>query len=199
MVLSAEGPSGSGADAETCILAHRKKGKGFEMSAQWVDYVDLGDKRDMAVFKLTTKQGQNQTDYQLGSVHLTPDDPDRGEQMIKVADWLVAQGSKPSIVMGDFNWGYKKKSGVENYRGENKVTELHEQEELFQLFHSLSYLGKGSTGDLRTNKGFRKGAYFYDQFLMTPALANQLADAFCNSPSRFLRSWRWVLRPSLRW
>ncbi len=176
MVLSAPTPSGSGFVAETAILAYRKNGQGYVISAIWLEYADLGDKRDMGVFKVTlTKNGETK-ELLLGSVHLATDDPERGEQMIKVADWLVARKQQWAIVMGDFNWGYKKTSGVQNYLGEEKVTQYHIDGELFHVFHDLSYLGKAQAGKLRTNLGFRKSGYFYDQFLTTPPLADKMAD-----------------------
>ncbi|MCK4659904.1 MAG: hypothetical protein KAV82_10325 [Phycisphaerae bacterium] len=176
-VLLAPTPSGSGLGAETVILAHRKSGKGYTMSAAWDGYADLGDKRDMGVFKLTLTKDDQTKEMLLGSVHLTPEDPDRGQQMIKVADWLVARKQQLAVVMGDFNWGYKKTAGVQNYLGEEKVKQHHADGDLFQIFHSLSYLGKATEGKLRTNMGFRKGGYFYDQFLTTPPLASKMADS----------------------
>ena len=175
-VFTADHPTGTGAGTETAILAHRNHGNGFAISGQFKTYVDLGDKRDMAVFRLKLAKGSDKKELLLGSVHLTPEDPDRGEQMEAAADWLVSQGDKGAIVMGDFNWGYRKTSGVENYKGEDRVAELHAAGKIYQLFAPLSYLGKGDATNLRTNMGFRKSAYFYDQFLMTPKLAGKMAD-----------------------
>ena len=177
-VIRAEQPSGVGAGRETAIMAYRTQGQGFAITADWGKYADLGEKRDMALFQITMTQAGSSTTQTMtfGSVHLTPEDPDRGQQMIKVAQWLVEQGDARAIVMGDFNWGYKKTSGVENYKGEHRVRELHAQGKVFQLFHELSYLGKAKPGQLRTNMGFRKDGYFYDQFLTTPAVAKALVD-----------------------
>lgn len=176
MVIVPPSPSGTGRGTETTIIAYKKICKGYEISAEWDSYVDLGDKRDMAVFKLILSKNIDSKDIHVASVHLTPKDPDRGQQMIKVAEWLVSQKQNRVVVMGDFNWGYKKTTGVDNYEGEQRVRELHESEDIFQLFYELSYLGKSNGTKLRTNMGFRSGGYFYDQFLMTPVLANEMAD-----------------------
>lgn len=169
-------PSGTGNESESTILVYRKKGIGYSMSAEWDGYVDIGDKRDMAVFKLTLQKNATTKNLYVGSVHLSPKDPHRGEQMLKLVDWVTSQQNKEIVVMGDFNWGYQKVSGVENYKGEKRIRQLHDSGEIFQLFYHLSYLEKGSENDLRTNMGFRKNGYFYDQFLLTPNLANDLTD-----------------------
>ncbi len=65
---------------------------------------------------------------------------------------------------------------VKNYKGEAEIERLHSDGKLFQLFRELSYLGKAKGAQLRTNMGYRKGAFFYDQFLTTPDLASKLAD-----------------------
>jgi endonuclease/exonuclease/phosphatase family metal-dependent hydrolase len=171
-------PSGTGQGRETTLLAYRTHGAGFSIAAVWSEYVDLGNKRDMATFTLTlTREGTGTTkELVMGSVHLTPEDPDRGTQMRKVAEWLIGQGNNQAMVMGDFNWGYKKTSGVENYQGEAAIRTLHGDAKLFQVFHALSYVGKAKSTQLRTNMGFRKEGYFYDQFLTTPVLAGELAD-----------------------
>jgi hypothetical protein len=96
--------------------------------------------------------------------------------MNKVADWLVAQDTTWTIVMGDFNWGYPKTSGIENYLGEKRIMALHQSGELFQLFYHLSYLDDSDLSRLRTNMGFRAAGHFYDQFITTPVLAAKLAD-----------------------
>ncbi|MCP5052682.1 MAG: hypothetical protein GY940_36275 [bacterium] len=173
-------PSGQKAGRETAILAFRNKGQGYDINGSWLQYVDLSEsKRDMPVFKVTLKKGNETKELFIGSVHLTPEDPDRGEQMIKAADWMLQNKDKWTIVTGDFNWGYKKNSKIpadQNYLGEEKVIKLHKNQEIFQLFHALSYNGKGNSTQLRTNLGFRKGAFFYDQFLLTPPLATKMAD-----------------------
>lgn len=171
-------PSGTGNGSETSIIAYRKQAKGFKIKHKWVEYVDLGERRDMAVFKLEMVREGKMRSMLLGSVHLTPDDPHRGEEMMAVAEWLVEQRNAGgrAVVMGDFNWGYKKASGVENYRGEEMVMDLHDRGELFHLFRDLAYLEKSDGKQLRTNMGFRKNGNFYDVFLTTPNFATRLAD-----------------------
>jgi endonuclease/exonuclease/phosphatase family metal-dependent hydrolase len=173
-------PSGEKSGRETTILAHRKQALGYDISAEWHNYEDLSEgKRKMAVFRLILTKNDQKKNLYLGSVHLTPDDPERGIQMLKVAEWLVKHKDKMAIVMGDFNWGYKKNSKIpaeENYKGEDKVQQLHKDGKVFQVFSSLSYRGAGKENKLRTNMGFRKSAFFYDQFLLTPPLADKLAD-----------------------
>ncbi|WP_417432763.1 hypothetical protein [Kiloniella sp.] len=129
----------------------------------------------MATFKLLLKKDSNIKQLQLASVHLKPDDPYRGQEMIKAADWLISQ-SIPTIVTGDMNWGYKKTSNVINYKGEAYISKLHEEEKLFQVFKEISYLNNGTSTKLRTNMGFRKTRFMYDQSLLSPSLANHMAD-----------------------
>lgn len=178
VVTQAVRPSGLGAGRETAILAYRKQADGYSMAATWAGYVDLGEKRDMATYRLTLIQDETAAtkDLLLGTVHLTPEDPERGAQMLKVAAWLEGHSDERSIVMGDFNWGYRKTVGVENYQGEAQVRALHEAGKLFQVFYALSYEGKRQDHQLRTNMGFRRAGYFYDQFLVTPILAGEMAD-----------------------
>ncbi|MDJ0835715.1 MAG: hypothetical protein QNK37_04315 [Acidobacteriota bacterium] len=179
-------PSGSSVSAEAGMIIYREKSLGgFRLDAFWNGYVDLGnDKRDMATFALDVTKGKETKTYMLGSVHLKPEDPHRGAEMQYVIDWLLEHGkhNRNAIVMGDYNWGYKKvskdKEGnpVTNYLGENRVIKLHKEGKLFQLFSNLSYLNKGDDDDFRTNMGYRKSRAFYDQFLTTPPVASQLAD-----------------------
>jgi endonuclease/exonuclease/phosphatase family metal-dependent hydrolase len=173
-------PSGVKTGREINLLAHRVKGSGYDINGQWHEYIDLSEgKRKMAVFKLTLKKDDEEKVFLLGSVHLTPDDPERGIQMNKVADWLVAQQGGQAIAMGDFNWGYKKTSGIpaeQNFKGEDRMEQLHKEGKVFQLFAPLSYSGPGKKDKFRTNMGFRSSAFFYDQFLLTPPLADKLAD-----------------------
>ncbi len=170
-------PSGTGRGAESSILAHRKHANGLSLVAEWKEWVDLGTRRDMAVFKLkaTAVAGGTATDLLLGSVHLKYKDPIRGEEMNKVADWMVANHSKNIIVCGDFNWGFAK-SGADGNKGEKRITELHESGTVFQIFKELSYLENDTEGKLRTNMGFRKTPRFYDQIFTSPSMATKMAD-----------------------
>jgi endonuclease/exonuclease/phosphatase family metal-dependent hydrolase len=171
----ADGASGSGAGRETSLIAYRKQPPGYELSAAWVGYFDLGPKRDMAVWQLDATKGEESREISIGSVHLTPKDPDRGSQMIKMADWLAARDSQLAIALGDMNWGYQKTSRVENYLGEAHVAALDQSGKIFHLFRDISYLGKAKSDDLRTNLAFRSAGQFYDQFLLSPPLAQMLA------------------------
>lgn len=173
-VILANEASGTGSSRESVMLAHRIQCKGFGISSvRCADYVDISPERDMAVFEVTIDSAYT---LHLGSVHLTPKDPMRGEQMQKVADWMIENAEKPIVVMGDFNWGYQRTSKVKNYIGENYIRTLHQSGKIFQPFYHLSYLGKAKDDQLRSNMGFRKGGYFYDQFLISPAIASEMAD-----------------------
>ena len=171
-------PSGSGPGAETSILIHRKQAEGYGLSAAWTGFVDLGERREMGSFLLTASNESGSEKIAIGSVHLKPDDPERGEEMNLMTDWLIQQAEQnlQAIVMGDMNWGYAPTKDVENYLGENRISQLHKDGKIYQLFAEISYLKKGKDGALRTNMGFRKSAYFYDQFVMTPNLGKRLAD-----------------------
>jgi endonuclease/exonuclease/phosphatase family metal-dependent hydrolase len=173
-VIAAATATGVGSGRETCIVAYRKEGLGYKVKASWYKYVDLGDKRDMAVFKLNIT-GKSDKEILIGSVHLTPDDPDRGEQMIKAVDWLKEQKEKRAVIMGDFNWGYVT-SGQKDYKGETYVNKLHEDEEVFHVFKEISYNGKGKSNNLRTNMNWVGSGMFYDQFITSPLLAKEMAD-----------------------
>lgn len=175
-VTTADKPTGSGQGSETTILAHRKMAKDFRIAVDFKEYIDLGERRDMAVFQARLEGYDRSESLLLGSVHLKPRNPYRGEEMIKAADWLVEQKVIPAIVLGDFNWGYDRPPRVENYRGEDHVTALHDQQKIFQVFKELSYKGDGGPQDLRTNMGFRKGRKMYSQFLLSPSLASRMAD-----------------------
>ena len=114
--------------------------------------------------------------FQLGSVHLKPQDPARGEEMTKAVDWLVRQDAVPAIVTGDFNWGYQTRGDVEAHKGEEHVASLHARGKVYQPFAGISYLDSGGAEEFRTNMGFRRSGKMYDQFLLSARLANQLAD-----------------------
>ncbi len=160
---------------EVGLAAYREKCNGFTASLAWEEFVDLGELRDMAVFKLTLAKSDKSREILLGSVHLKPEEPERVEQMDKVADWILARPSDVQvIVMGDFNWGYPTKSPT--HSAEKRIIKLHDEEKLFMPFRHISYLKKASAIQLRTNLGARKDGHFYDQFLMSSNLAGELAD-----------------------
>ena len=95
--------------------------------------------------------------------------------MIKLANWISVNNSN-LIIVGDFNWGYRRTAYIENYLGEKRIKAMHDSGTVFQLFYELSYLGKAKANKLRTNMGFRKSGYFYDQILISPDLSDNLAD-----------------------
>lgn len=160
---------------EVGLVAYKVKCNGYTASLTWEEFVDLGELRDMAVFKLTLTKSDESREILLGSVHLKPEEPERVAQMDKVADWILARPPDVQvIVMGDFNWGYPTKSPT--HSAERRIIELHDSGLLFMLFRHISYLKKASATQLRTNLGARKEGHFYDQFLMSSSLAGELAD-----------------------
>lgn len=175
-IITAERPTGQGKGSESTIVAYREVAGRARLSVKWQEYVDLGSRRDMAVFKVRLSSERGTRTLQLGSVHLKPTDPDRGAEMTKAVDWLVSQHAVPTIVAGDFNWGYPRKGKGAAYKGENHVTSLNAQGMVFQPFADISYLDKGDADKFRTNLGFRRVGKMYDQFLLSASLANQLAD-----------------------
>ena len=170
-VKLAEHGSGHGAGRETSMVAYRNSVNGKSIQIEFKGYYELGDSRDMPLWDINLN---NQT-ISIGSVHLTPHDPERGKEMLNMLNWLQSKQGSFAIALGDMNYGYQKTSGVENYIGERKVLELDSKKEIYQIFRNLSYIGKGSSTDLRTNLGFRKGAYFYDQFILTTKLSERLS------------------------
>ena len=160
---------------EVGLAAYREQCQGYTASLAWQEFVDLGELRDMAVFKLTLTKSAESQEILLCSVHLKPQEPERVEQMDKVADWILARQSDVQvIVMGDFNWGYPTDSPT--HSAEKRIVKLHDEKKLFMPFRHISYLKKASATQLRTNLGARKDGHFYDQFLMSSNLAGQLAD-----------------------
>ncbi len=174
-VAIADTGSGSGAGRETSLVAYRKNAAGYSIDVAWQGFEELGTSRDMATWALKLTNGTDSETLQVGSVHLTPNDPDRGSEMIKMTDWLLAHKNELALVLGDMNYGYNKKSGVENYLGENYIAQQDQDGNLYQLFRNFSYLGAGKSDQLRTNMGYRKSRFFYDQFLLSPPLAEKMA------------------------
>ena len=168
-------PSGIGRGREANIVAYKRNCNGYACEVKWDSYIDLGDRRDMPLFSVELSKNGNTQNISLGSVHLKPDDPYRGEEMIKLANWISVNNSN-LIIVGDFNWGYRRTAYIENYLGEKRIKAMHDSGTVFQLFYELSYLGKAKANKLRTNMGFRKSGYFYDQILISPDLSDNLAD-----------------------
>lgn len=165
-VALAKEPTGVGAGRETSILAYRKSIHGLTANASSLPPVVLGHSRGLFVWSLTL----DEREITIGSVHLTPEDPDRGDEMLMLVQWMQQHADGDTIVLGDMNWGYKKTSGVENYRGERTLETLHDDDIYTQVFHEISYLGKGNQDDFRTNLGFRSTGQFYDQIFLSKSL-----------------------------
>lgn len=175
-IITADMPTGANSGRETTILAYREQPIGYDLSVEWKEYVDLGNKRDMAVFRVETSSDRDKWKFLLGSVHLKPEDPDRGSEMTKAVDWLVRQDEVPAIIVGDFNWGYSRNGGGQKFAGEDHVRLLQAQGKVFQAFADISYRGDGGADKFRTNMGFRQSGKMYDQFVLSPNLAGRLAD-----------------------
>ena len=148
IVKSAVGATGVGHGRETSVLAYRQNPGGYSLSAKWVGFTELDKSRGLAEWELKLEKGDVIKNISIGSVHLTPQDPARGIEMTKAADWLLAKGQQHAILLGDMNWGYQRTSGVENYLGEKYVSKLDTEGKLFHLFKNFSYLGKGNKTDL---------------------------------------------------
>jgi endonuclease/exonuclease/phosphatase family metal-dependent hydrolase len=172
VVALADHGSGKGAGRETSMVAHRKSVNGKSIKATFNGYYELGKSRDMPLWDIEIAGGES---VLIGSVHLTPDDPARGQEMLNMLNWLKSKKDQYAVVLGDMNYGYQKKSGAVNYIGEKEISALDASGTIYQVFRELSYLGKGSATALRTNLGYRSGAYFYDQFLLTPKLSNKMS------------------------
>jgi len=168
-------PSGVGNGREINLVAYREICNDFICQVFWNGYEDLGLRRDLALFDVNLNTNNQTHTFHLGSVHLKPDDPYRGQEIIELANWFI-QNNTNLIVVGDFNWGYRRTSGVNNYLGEERITALHDSGSVFQVFRDLSYLGSAGDDELRTNMGFRNNGYFYDQILLSPDLSDNLAD-----------------------
>lgn len=175
-IITADMPTGEDGGRETTILAYRERTSSYRLSVKWQEYVDLGPRRDMAVFRVKTSSGRGIWKFQLGSVHLKPEDPFRSAEMTRAVDWLVHQAPTPTIIAGDFNWGYRKEGKGEAHKGEKHVASLHARGTVFQPFADISYLARGGADEFRTNMGFTQAGKMYDQFLLSPGLAGRLAD-----------------------
>ena len=170
-VIMSDTPSGVGSGRETALLAFRQQINIFQANASFNSYVDLGDRRDMAVWRVElSKDTVEHIKIDIGSVHLTPKDPHRGNEMVRVADWLKSNPERHVIALGDMNWGYQKVTGIKNYLGEAALTKLHDSGKTQQVFAAISYTGKGKKKDFRTNLGIRSKGQFYDQIFLSPTL-----------------------------
>ncbi|NQX98996.1 MAG: hypothetical protein HRT73_14130, partial [Flavobacteriales bacterium] len=169
-------PVGKEKDAEIPMLAYKKKAKGFSISASWKEYYEIGDKRDLGVFDVTCKKGSKTESFELSTIHTKPDCPHRGEQLLGISKYIEEHKKEKFIIAGDFNWGYES-SCPNGYEGEEAILEQHNNKTACLLFNDISYLGKKDAKDhFRTNLSIRKGAHFYDQFVICNSYSSKLAD-----------------------
>lgn len=167
-------PEALGGAAEISCIGYRLKRNGIAIKGSWSGYYDLGDARDMGTFKLTCTRGNATEKFTIGSVHTKPTCPGRGEELLKIANYIDANVNNNYILMGDFNWGYY--SNCSNaYDGETRIIEQHDEGKVLQLFHEISYIGKGKAEDYRTNLDVRKTGQMYDQFLICKNYAGKLS------------------------
>lgn len=167
-------PEELGAAAEIACIGYRLNRNGIAIKGSWSGYYDLGDARDMGTFKLTCTRGSSTEKFTIGSVHTKPTCPGRGKELLKIADYIDSNVNNNYILMGDFNWGYY--STCSNaYDGETRISEQHDEGKVMQLFHEISYIGKGKTEDYRTNLDVRTTGQMYDQFLICKNYAGKLS------------------------
>lgn len=173
----AEGPTpeGLGGAAEMPCIGYRSHRDGLTIKANWVNYYDLGPARDMGLFSVQCKKGNATENFTIGSVHTKPTCPERGEELLKIADYVEAHENENFILLGDFNWGYYSTCS-NKYDGEIRISELHEEGRVYQLFHDISYTGKGNEDNFRTNLDVRSTAQMYDQFLICKNYSGKLAE-----------------------
>lgn len=167
--------NGQRSAAEIPCVAYRTTRGNLKINIDWTGYYDLGSYRDMGLFRVQCTNGSNKETFTLGSVHLKPECPGRGEEMLKVAEYIETHEAENYIILGDFNWGYYSTCS-NKYDGENRISELHDEGTVFQVFHDISYTGKGSSENFRTNLDNRGTAQMYDQFLVCKNYAGKLSD-----------------------
>jgi len=169
-------PEYLGMGAEIPLVFYKESTGQISIDCYWKEYVDLGEKRDMGVFTLYLSNGEERKAIDLGTIHTKPTCPERGRQLLKVSEYISII-EKPTIICGDFNWGYKSESSCEiRFEGEESLLEL-EQEGLISLpFSDISYLGSGDEDDFRTNLMIRKSVQFYDQFILSKYFIDKYAD-----------------------
>lgn len=161
--------------SEIPCIGYRSSRGDLTVNANWSGYYDLGIRRDMGLFTVTCSKGASQEVFTIGSVHTKPDCKERGEELLRIADYIEEHEDDNYIIMGDFNWGYKSTCGTK-FVGEEKLTELHDDGSVFQLFHSISYTRDGKADDFRTNLDLRKTVKMYDQFFVCKNYADQMAE-----------------------
>lgn len=168
-------PEALGGAAEIPCMGYRKSHGEVTISADWSGYFDLGTRRDMGTFTVTCSKGASKEVFTIGSVHTKPDCAERTEELLKIADYIEAHEDDNYILLGDFNWGYKSTCSVK-FQGEDRLTELHDDGSVFQVFHTISYTREGTEDDFKTNLDLRKTTKMYDQFFVCKNYADQLAN-----------------------
>ncbi|MCR9171001.1 MAG: hypothetical protein NXI10_00800 [bacterium] len=167
-------PAELGKAAEIPCMGYRSTRGDVTISAVWSGYYDLGEARDMGTFTVNCSKGAAQETFTLGSVHTKYSCPERGYELLKVADYIVSHENDNYILLGDFNWGYYS-TCTNKYDGEERLTELHDDGTVFQPFHTISFTGKGGDDDFRTNLDQRSSSQMYDQFFICKNYADQMA------------------------
>lgn len=168
-------PETYGGAAEIPCIGFRTTRDAVTINATWSGYYDLGEARDMGTFNVTCSKGASKETFTIGSVHTKPSCPGRGEEMLRIANYIEEHEDDNYILLGDFNWGYYSTCS-NKYDGEEKLTELHDDGSVFQVFHTISFTGKGKDDNFRTNLDKRSTAQMYDQFFVCKNYADQLAD-----------------------
>ncbi|MFT6501976.1 MAG: endonuclease/exonuclease/phosphatase family metal-dependent hydrolase [Crocinitomicaceae bacterium] len=170
-------PIEMGMGAELPCVAYRKTRGKLSINVDWKEYYDLGDRRDMGMFDVSCKQGSVEEKFVIGSVHTKPDAPGRIEEINRIADYIDENVDSKFILMGDMNWGYKtsKNKFPDRYNAEERIVQQHADGKVLQVFNSISYTGKGSEDDFRTNLDIRKVGQMYDQFLVCKAYSSKMA------------------------
>jgi len=171
-------PETLGPAAEIPCIGYRTTRGQLTITASWEGYYDLGSARDMGLFEVVCSNGTAQEEFTIGTVHTKPDCPERGKELLKVANYVDSHENENYILLGDFNWGYystKSSTCINKYEGEERITQQHEEGKVFQVFHSISYTGKGKDDDFRTNLNVRSTGQMYDQFLICKSFADRLS------------------------
>jgi endonuclease/exonuclease/phosphatase family metal-dependent hydrolase len=167
-------PETLGSAAEIPCIGFRTSRGAINLSAIWTGYYDLGQARDMGTFNVTCRNGGSSETFTIGTVHTKPTCPERGYELLRIADYIEEHEDENYILLGDFNWGYYSTCS-NKYDGENRLTQLHDDGSVFQVFHTISYTGKGKDDNFRTNLDKRSTAQMYDQFFVCKNYADQMA------------------------
>jgi len=169
-------PETFGGAAEIPCIGYRTIRDNLTIQVDWMEYYNLGAARDMGMFSVTCSKGAAQEVFSLGTVHTKPTCPGRGEELLKVADYIEAHQNDNYILMGDFNWGYYSTCS-NKYDGEERIMAQHDAGKVYQVFNSISYIGKGKSDEnFRTNLDVRSTPQMYDQFFLCPNYADDLTE-----------------------